>query len=128
MGSRPNYAIGPDEQCTSISSANTNRDGTGTISTIFTPSTKGGKVQTISAKAKSSTAAGCIVFYTSDDSGTTWVPWKELTVSAITPSTTVPSWEGELLSLSKDFSANGRIGASTTIAQAFGITVEFANF
>ena len=79
-----------------ISTANANRDGTGTVGTLTTAaaSTAGGagaKVRTIMAKATGTTTAGMLRFFRHD--GTNFFLLREIPVTAITPSGTVPAWQ-----------------------------------
>jgi hypothetical protein len=71
-----------------ISTANTNRDGTGTIGTVFTAdATDGSVVERVDITATGTTTAGVVRLYVHN--GSTAFLWKEILVGAITPSTTV---------------------------------------
>ncbi len=82
----------------SFSTANTGRDGTGTIATIYTaPGTvntpgagEGVTVESVVVMATSTTTAGMIRLYRTSAGGTDLV--KEIPVSAIVPSGTVVTW------------------------------------
>ena len=73
-----------------ISTANTNRDGSGTLGTIVTGSTNGDKIEHIDIAATGTTTAGVIRLYIYN--GATAFLWKEILVDAITPSATVKVW------------------------------------
>lgn len=53
-----------------ISTANTNRDGTGTVATLITAASTGTKVNEIVVKATGSTTAGMVRLYLSDGTNT----------------------------------------------------------
>lgn len=84
----PRVAIG------SLSTANTNRDGSGTIATIFTAGAVGSLIDHIDLNAIGTVTAGVIRLYIYD--GSTAHLWKEVLVTAITPSTTVAVWSASI--------------------------------
>jgi hypothetical protein len=67
--------------------ANTNRDGTGTIATVWTAGTSGSRILAITIKAIVTTTAGMIRLYISD--GTNIRLWQEIDVTVAVPSGTV---------------------------------------
>lgn len=77
-----------------ISTANTNRDGTGTIGTIFTAGSNGSLIDHIDVNAVGSTTAGVVRLFIHN--GSTAFLWKELLVGAITPSATVKVFEASV--------------------------------
>lgn len=103
-----------------ISTANTNRDGTGSITSIFTAGASGSKVLTIEIKAVSTTTAGMIRIYLND--GVNIRLWQEVNVSAITPSTTVQTFYGRV---APDFilESGYTVSASTNNAETFNIII-----
>jgi hypothetical protein len=78
-----------------ISTANTNRDGTGTLGTVATGGAQGTKIDRIKVKAQGTTTAGMVRLFLHD--GTTFYLLGEIAVSAVTPSASVASFEGELV-------------------------------
>jgi hypothetical protein len=68
MASTPGFAATPRAAAASVSTANTNRDGTGTIATIFTAGASGSKIEEIVVKADANPADCTIVFYLHDGS------------------------------------------------------------
>ena len=81
-----------------ISTANTARDGTGTLGTILTGGTNGTRVDRVQWKATSTTTAGVIRLFLKDNQGSPVTRLlAEALVSAITPSATVKSAEGEFV-------------------------------
>lgn len=81
-----------------ISTANTNRDGTGTLGTILTGGANGTRVDRINWKATGPTTAGVIRIFLKDNQGSpvTRLLFEAL-VTAITPSASVKSAEGEVV-------------------------------
>jgi hypothetical protein len=84
----PIFTLTPHIGQTTISTANTNRDGTGTLGTLVTAATNGTRVDRIVVEATSTTAAGVVTFFVYDGSSVSTL-WQEVLVTAITPSATV---------------------------------------
>lgn len=91
MANFPNFASTPRANQSQISTANTARDGSGTLVDIVVAGASGTRIDQIKIKATGTTTAGMIRLFISD--GTTNRLWKEIAVAAITPSGTVQSWE-----------------------------------
>ena len=70
-----------------ISTANTGRDGSGTIGTIVTAGAQGSRVDLVRIVAEGTTTAGVVRIFLHD--GSTFFLVKEVLISAITPSTTI---------------------------------------
>jgi hypothetical protein len=119
----PAFTVGTNAlNSVNVSAANTARDGTGTIVTLVTAVAAGTVVRGVQLKAAVTTAQACILFWTSSDSGSTWKLLDEVTVAAITPSNTTPSWsfnyrppdpQGLILP-----GSTWRLGFTSTIAQS----------
>lgn len=75
MASAPAFAATPALGAGKLDTANTNRDGTGTIVTILTAGSSGSKVEEIVVKADGDPADGTVVFYLYD--GSTYYVWDE---------------------------------------------------
>lgn len=86
----PIFVQTPKSWTASLATANTGRDGSGTIVTVVTAGTNGSKIDHIDIVAYGTTTAGVIRLYISD--GTTVALWKEVLVTAITPSATIAVW------------------------------------
>lgn len=115
-------------QVAAISAANTNRDGTGTIVTIFTAGADGSIIEKVRAIAIVTTTAGMVRLYVHN--GTTAFLIAELTVDAITVSATVAAWiedwtppNGGLL-LPTGYS----LRASTHNAEAFNVHTQGGDY
>ena len=94
MADKAQYAATPKIGIGQISTANTNRDGTGTIGTILTAGASGSRVDTIAVKATGTTTAGTVRLFIHD--GVNARLLTELPVVAVTPSATLPAWEVQL--------------------------------
>lgn len=113
----------------SISTANTNRDGTGTIGQFMLAGVSGSRVERVRIKATGTTTAGLVRIYTWD--GTTYRLFEEVTVDAIVPSGTVESFEATITlgNVAAMFLPSGSaLGASTQNAETFIVTAIGGDF
>lgn len=94
MSSAPTFASTPRCAAVSFATANTNRDGTGTIDTLFTAGASGSRVEHLEICAAGTTTAGVVRIFLHD--GSTYYLFKEVLVSAITPSTSVEVFRSSL--------------------------------
>lgn len=94
MSTTANYAATPNLGLAAISTANTNRDGTGTIGTVLTAGASGSRIDAVMLKATGTTTAGMIRLFVHN--GTTAYLLNEIPVLANTPSSTAPAWEVQL--------------------------------
>ena len=94
MSTSAQYASTPKCGVGQVSVANTNRDGTGTIVTVFSAGASGSRIDAIDLKAVGTTTAGMIRLFIHDGADARLL--TELPVTAITPSGTLPSWEAQL--------------------------------
>lgn len=113
-----------------ISTANTNRDGTGTgpATAIFTAPAAGSKIEAIRIKARGTTTAGMVRLYLYDGSGTDGHLFEEVPVTAITPSATVETFEAEITYDNLWIQSGWSITASTHNAETFGVEVFGSDF
>lgn len=123
MATQPTYAANPRSvDRASVGTANTNRDGSGTIATIATGSSAGFKIQEVVAQATVTTTAGMVRLYLSTDGGSTWKLFDELVVGAATVASAVPAYR-----ISKNYqnlvlySTSMKLGASTHNAENFEV-------
>ena len=79
-----------------ISTANTGRDGSGTLGTVYTGTTDGSRISYIRIMATSTTTAGMVRLFIHD--GTNFRLWDEILVSALTPSATVLGFRATIAS------------------------------
>jgi len=94
MSTSANYAATPNLGIAAISTANTNRDGTGTIGTVLTAGASGSRIDAVMLKATGTTTAGMIRLFVHN--GTTAYLLNEIPVLANTPSSTAPAWEVQM--------------------------------
>jgi hypothetical protein len=93
MTATPVFTQTPREGIGQISTANTNRDGSGTIGTIFSAGASGSRVDKIAVKGVGTTTAGMVRLYIHDGSNARL--WREYQVAAITPGASTKTWEVE---------------------------------
>ncbi len=91
---RPIFIAVPKAWNVSIATANANRDGTGTVGTLVTAGSNGSRIDKITITAIVTTTAGMIRFFVHD--GTNFRAFKEVLVTAITPSATVAAFTSEI--------------------------------
>lgn len=106
-----------------IATANTNRDGTGTMGTLLTAGKQGSRVERVRVKATTTTTAGMVRFFVSDGTNTRLL--SEVAVTAITPSATVATFEADLSAgaFPLVLQADQQLRVSTHNAEAFNITI-----
>ena len=122
MATTAQYAATARTAIAQISTANTNRNGTGTIGTVFTGGSSGSRIDDISIVATGTTTAGVVRLFIND--GTTSYLWQEILVSAITPSTTVQVFSFTLLNQALILaSSSWSLRASTNNSETFNILV-----
>ncbi len=90
----PVFVQVPFARVARISAANTARDGTGTVVTIATAGSNGSRVDRIVIQADGTTTAGVVRLFVYD--GSAYHLWKEVLVTAITPSATIEAFRAEL--------------------------------
>ncbi len=125
MASAPAFAATPRCAIGQVLTANTGRDGSGTIATIFTAGSSGSKIERIRVQATGTTTAGVVRLFIHDGSNARLL--KEVMVSAATPSTSIEAFSQDV-----DFSTSDQIGviptgfsirASTHNAETFNVFV-----
>jgi hypothetical protein len=129
MANTPNFAstpLAPD--LIQISTANTNRDGTGTLGTFVTGTAGGIVIEQITITATGTTTAGMIRFFLSVDGGTNKRLIYEQQVSAQIPSATVPAFSIESVPLNGLvlLTTNTILYVSTEKAETFNVLAQKA--
>lgn len=94
MATQAQYASIPKVGVGTLSTANTNRDGTGTIATVFTAGASGSRIDMIDLQATGTTTAGMIRLFVNDGTNSRLI--FEVPVLANTPSGTNPAWSAQL--------------------------------
>jgi hypothetical protein len=129
MASNPSFAstpLAPD--LIQISTANTNRDGTGTLGTFVTGTAGGIVIEQITITATGTTTAGMIRFFLSVDGGTNTKLIYEQQVSAQIPSATVPAFSIQSVPLNGLvlLTTNTILYVSTEKAETFNVLAQKA--
>jgi hypothetical protein len=119
MATAPQYASVPATAMVQIATANALRDGTGTLGTLITGAATGTRVDDVYICATGTTTAGVVRLFISD--GTNNMLFSEYTVTANTPSTTVPVWSAFLSNLGIILKSGWSIKASTNNAEIFNV-------
>lgn len=88
MATDPAFAVTPRMASVNIATANTNRDGTGTVATLITGAATGTRIAEIVVKAKVTTTVGQVRVFLVEN-GTTFYLFDEIAVSAATVSASV---------------------------------------
>lgn len=99
MAASPTYAATPRATFATTSTANTARDGTGTLATLITGAASGTRVDDIKFQYTVSTTAGMIRIFISFDGGTTKSMIHEIPVPSTTVSATVAGFTAYLQNL-----------------------------
>ena len=122
MAVAPTYTVARTPDKVAISTANTNRDGTGTIGTLATAVAAGTKWFEIVVQALGSTTAGMVRLYHSSDGGTTWTMFDEVDVSAITVGANVKAFrQSKIYANLVLVGTSAKLGVSTHNAESFEI-------
>lgn len=121
MATSPRYGDAIINDGVNISTANPNRDGTGTLGTLHTAAGSGSRIEEIDIKARATTTAGMIRLFLHD--GTNFRFWREVLVSAVTPSATVAAFESQLTGLGLKLKPDWSIRVATEKAESFDVTI-----
>lgn len=121
MATNPAYAAVPATAQVQIATANTARDGTGTIGTLITAPAAGTRVDDIVICAAGTTTAGVVRMFIHD--GTNYRLLQEILVAAITPSTTVAAFYAKLTNLGIVLKSGWSLRFSTHNAETFNVVV-----
>jgi hypothetical protein len=129
MASAINFAADPRVSGVTIATANTNRDGTGTLGTVIVAGASGTRIDRIRAQAIVTTTAGRVRLFLYD--GSNYYALEELAIAAATVSATVSGATAEItfgdlrpLTLPSGWS----IAAATNNANDFVVTAYGADF
>jgi hypothetical protein len=134
MASQGNYLYTPKNGGATISTANANRDGTGTLGTIVTGATRdtsanpprlgGSRIDALAIQAQGTTTAGMVRLYVSG--GGTDRLIAEVPVEPVTPGANTRAWQVRLNQTTCDFlpiilGSGEVLKASTEKAEAFNV-------
>lgn len=123
QNSVPRFVVGTQSVAVAqISSANTGRDGTGTIVDVLTAAAQGTLIELIRVTATGVTTAGNVKFFLHN--GSAYRYYDEVSVSAITPSATQVPFEIELIPSKPLVIPTGwKFAAAPHNAEAFNVFV-----
>ena len=123
MATTANFFSTPRTAVAQVTTANTARDGTGTIATVITGAASGTRVDDIEINATGATAAGVVRLFLHD--GTNARLLREILVTAIpSPSVTTAVFNTRLTDLGIILqNASWSIRAATNNAETFNIAV-----
>lgn len=122
MASSPSFASIPYNSAVTVSTANTTRDGSGTLVVLATAPTGGLVIHDIRMNAIATTTAGMLRFFLSDGSLTHHLI-MEHPVSAVTPSATAPAWQSMFTDLNLVLQSGWQLKVSTEVANTFKISI-----
>jgi hypothetical protein len=121
MSTSAQYASTVRAAAVQVTTANTLRDGTGTLATIFTAGASGSRIDDIYMVATGTTTANVIRFFIHD--GTNARLLFETIVSIVTPSTALPVWSSSLLNQAIVLPSGFSLRASTNNTETYNILV-----
>lgn len=121
MASTAQYASVVQNASAQVSAANTNRDGTGTVVTVMTGAASGTRIDDLTITATGTVTNGVVRLFIYD--GTNTRLWKEILVTATTPSTTNAVWSTSLYDMALILESSWQLRASTHNAETFNIIV-----
>lgn len=127
MADSPVYASTVNTGAGALSVANTGRDGSGTVVTLFTAGAGGSRIDKIVCKATVTTTAGTLRFWLHN--GSTAYLFHEEVVAANTVSATNPAW-GCVITLDGGVTipTGWTLKGATNNAETFNIIVTGGNF
>lgn len=121
MSTSAQYASTVQTAQAQISTANTNRNGTGTIVSVFSAGSSGSRVDDIYIVATGTTTANVVRLFISDGSNIRL--WQEILVPAIVPSTTVAVYSTALLNQALILKSGWSLQAATNNAETYNVLV-----
>jgi hypothetical protein len=121
MATTPQYASTPINGAVNIATANTARDGSGTLGTLITASGNGMRVDDIYVTATGTTTSGTVRMFLSN--GTTNYLIQELIVSANTVSSSNPAWSQPINNKGLVLQSGWSLKFSTQNAESFNIVI-----
>jgi hypothetical protein len=124
----PVFALKPLLAHCTVSEANANLDGTGTIVTLYTVPVGGAKITKIWYKAKVTTTAGMIRLFVTDSAGANIRLFEEIAVLAITPSATVASGSNYVTYADFQLDEGQILSVSTEKAEAINVFAMIGEF
>ena len=123
MATTPNFTSTSRLATAAVSTANTNRDGTGTIVSVLTGVAAGTKCFEVVVQMTVTSTAGMVRLFLSSDTGSTWKLFDEVAIAAATVSASVKGTRVATQYTNLILpSASWILGASTHNAEASVVT------
>lgn len=127
MASTAQYVATPNVGVAVISTANANRDGTGTLGTVWTAGASGGRVETVVIQAIGAVTDGMVRLFVHN--GTTAYLLHEEKVAAVTPSATEKAWQSLIvMSMGLVLPTGWTLRAAPEKAESFNVIALGGNF
>jgi hypothetical protein len=127
----PVFTITPRLSSVRIATSNSNRDGTGTMGDVLTAALNGTRVDRITIIATGTTTAGMVRLFLYDGVSASRF-WREVAVTAITPSGTVQAFTATVSSPDTNpllvLPAGYVLRASTQNAETFDVTAHGGDY
>ena len=121
MASSAQYASTPISKGVIVSTANTNRDGTGTVAVLLPVQASGCRIDDINVNAQVTTTGGMVRIFMRN--GAIYYLLREIPVAATTASATVPAFSIQLLNLAWVIEPGWELVVSTEKAEAFAFLI-----
>lgn len=121
MATSPQYAAVPLSPAVLLSTANPNRDGTGTVVQLVPASANGSRVDDITIQAQGATSAGMVRFFLKR--GSLFFLLQEVLVSAQTPSATELAFSAHILNLAWVLDPTSELHVATEKGEAIAVLV-----
>ena len=125
----PIFSLTPGIAQAQVSTANANRDGTGTLATVIAGSTNGRRVHRITIKATVTTTAGMVRLFLDD--GANVRLFAEVIVTAITVGASTKGFESVLTYTGETplvLPSGVTLKASTHNAEAINVIAEYSDY
>lgn len=118
----PIFVLTPKHPQVRIATANTARDGTGTLGTLFTAGANGAVFRGVRAQAEGTTTAGVVRLFVQAGGAGNNELLKEILIPAVTPSATIEAASGEYFPEGGIvLGAGDVVKAATHNAETFGV-------
>jgi hypothetical protein len=121
MAAAPQYAATPCTAMCQVTTANTARDGTGTLVDLITAGANGTRVDDIMFSATGNSVAGVITLFIYDGTYTRLI--LEMATTAITASTTAVAWKQQFTNLGIILKSGWKIKVGITTTQTINCIV-----
>ncbi len=126
MAAAPAFAATPRCSVGVLGTANTGRDGSGTVATVFTAGASGSKVEEVRITPVGTTTAGMVRLFL--HTGSTYYLLAELAIAAKTPSATVACTVTTLTYDNLLLPTGWSLRATTEKAEAFNVAAFGGDF